>query len=59
MHDKNRCNWDELPAQQQLELREAYGRYLDSLPPTCDLTLKIERFSRWLAERGIEYRHPP
>jgi hypothetical protein len=49
-------DWYQLTAQEQLALREAYGRYLDGLPPTCDLTEKNERFRRWLAERGIAYR---
>lgn len=50
-------DWNALSEAEQLELREAYGRYLDQLPPTCDLTAKIERFRAWLADRGIEYRH--
>jgi hypothetical protein len=50
-------DWQALSTQEQLVLREDYGRYLDSLPPTCDLDTKIERFRRWLAERGIAY--PP
>ena len=45
------------PPREQLDLREPYARYLDKLPPTCDLDTKIERFRRWLAERGIAY--PP
>ena len=49
-------DWNELTAQEQLALREAYGHYLDGLPATCDLTEKNERFRRWLAERGIAYR---
>jgi hypothetical protein len=48
-------NWHDLSAEEQLALREAYGHYLDSLPPTCDLTNKIERFRHWLAERGVDY----
>jgi len=38
-----------------LRLREDYGRYLDSLPPTCDLETKTERFRAWLAERGVAF----
>lgn len=49
--------WNDLSAEQQLALREAYGHYLDSLPPTCDLETKIERFKRWLAEQGVDYSH--
>jgi hypothetical protein len=47
--------WEELSPQEQLALREAYGQYLDTLPPTCDLRTKTERFRAWLAERGIQY----
>jgi hypothetical protein len=47
--------WEDLSGEQQLELREAYGHYLDTLPPTCSLETKIERFSRWLEERGVGY----
>jgi hypothetical protein len=50
-------DWDELSAEEQLALREAYGHYLDTLPPTCELSTKLERFRRWLAERGIAYSH--
>jgi len=47
--------WEDLPGDLQLRLREEYGHYLDNLPPTCSLDAKIERFRRWLAERGIRY----
>lgn len=48
---------DDLPTARQLALREDYGRYHDRLPPTCSLETKIVRFTAWLAERGIRYRH--
>ena len=48
--------WEQLSSDRQLELREAYGHYLDSLPPTCSLEEKVDRFSRWLAEKGVSYR---
>jgi hypothetical protein len=51
-------DWQSLTPEQQLALREAFGRYLDSLPPTCSLETKIARFQRWLAERGVHYEHP-
>lgn len=51
-------DWHELSEAEQTALLDAYGRYLDQLPPTCDLTTKVERFRAWLADRGIEYRHP-
>ncbi len=47
--------WDDLGPDEQLALREAYGHYLDALPPTCSLEAKIERFRHWLAERGVSY----
>ncbi|MCP5306922.1 MAG: hypothetical protein H6953_15875 [Chromatiaceae bacterium] len=52
-------NWRDLSPEEQLALRESYGRYLDSLPPTCDLETKMVRFRRWLAERGIDYPIQP
>ncbi len=51
-------DWHELTVDEQLELREAYGHYLDSLPPTCEPGAKIERFRRWLNERSVRYAHP-
>ncbi|MGE5153287.1 MAG: hypothetical protein ACM3ST_04655 [Bdellovibrio bacteriovorus] len=49
-------DWAELGDAEQTRLLIAYGRYLDALPPTCSLEAKIERFQRWLAERGIAYQ---
>ena len=48
--------WDDLSSAKQLALREAYGHYLDTLPPTCSMDEKNARFQRWLAERGVNYR---
>jgi hypothetical protein len=50
-------DWHQLSPDEQLALREAYGYFLDSLPPTCSLETKIERFSRWLAQQGVRYEH--
>jgi hypothetical protein len=47
--------WNQLSGERQTELRIEYGHYLDSLPPTCSLETKIERFGRWLLERGVRY----
>ncbi len=47
--------WTDLSAAEQLRLREAYGRYLDTLPPSCDLGVKLQRFRAWLAERGVRF----
>lgn len=48
--------WEDLTSERQLALREDYGHYLDSLPPTCSLDTKIERFRHWLAQHGVDYR---
>ena len=56
--DANLRPWQELSPKEQLELREAYGRYLDSLPLTCDMAKKVERFRRWLADQGVDYPPP-
>jgi hypothetical protein len=53
---KSAIPWEALSAERQLELREQYGCYLDSLPPTCSLETKIERFRHWLNQRGIFYK---
>jgi hypothetical protein len=53
---ENPKTWETLTSERQLELREEYGRYLDSLPPTCSLEAKIDRFRHWLRERGISYK---
>jgi hypothetical protein len=50
-----RGDWHQLDEDTQTELQVAFGHYLDRLPPTCSLDTKIERFRRWLAERGVTY----
>jgi hypothetical protein len=52
-------DWHSLDDSEQTELRLAFGQFLDSLPPTCSLETKIERFRCWLAERGVDYRERP
>jgi hypothetical protein len=52
-------DWHALQEAEQTELRIAFGRWLDGLPPTCSLETKVERFRQWLAERGIDYRDDP
>jgi hypothetical protein len=49
-----RRRWSLLPAHEQLALRERYGRHLDTLPPTCDLGTKMDRFRDWLALQGVD-----
>ena len=45
--------WDALSKAEQLDLRESYGRYLDTLPRTCSMEEKTARFGRWLKDRGV------
>jgi hypothetical protein len=52
-------SWDSLDTEEQADLRVAFGRYLDTLPPTCSLETKVQRFRRWLQGHGIDYQHAP
>ena len=47
--------WSLLDQGRQLALREAFGRYLDGLPPTCSMDTKVARFRDWLARQGIDF----
>ena len=47
--------WTNLTAEQQIRLCAAYGHYLDTLPRTCDLGVKLGRFREWLAQRGVSF----
>ncbi|WP_172292442.1 hypothetical protein [Pseudoruegeria sp. HB172150] len=47
--------WEELGGEEQLALREAYAPAQDSEPGTCDMTLKVDRFAAYLAERGVAF----
>jgi hypothetical protein len=50
-------DWNDLSAAEQTRARIEHGRYLDSLPPTCFMEAKIERFRSWLREeKGIDYQ---
>jgi hypothetical protein len=49
------CPWSSLDSEEQTRLREAYGHWLDQLPPTCSLETKIARFRTWLQTQGIDY----
>ena len=49
-------DWNTLESEEQTRIRIEYGHYLDSLPPTCSLETKIERFRNWLREnKAIDY----
>lgn len=53
-------DWESLEPEEQIRIQVEYGYYLDTLPPTCSLESKIERFSNWLKiEKGINYIHRP
>jgi hypothetical protein len=50
-------DWNTIDTGEQTRIRIEYGHYLDSLPPTCSLDTKTERFRKWLREeKGIDYR---
>lgn len=51
-------DWEQLDRQRQVELREAFGHHLDTLPPSCSLDMKIARFQEWLSLKGIQYKAP-
>lgn len=48
-------SWDTLSSDMRVKLREEYGYYLETLPPTCSLETKVEQFRRWLEKKGIAY----
>lgn len=47
--------WSDLTAQEQLSLREAYGRDPACQGGTCSMDAKIARFAQWLAARGVTF----
>ena len=49
-------DWKYLERDEQVRLREAFGHYLDSLPPSRSLDMKIARFDDWLRLQGISYQ---
>lgn len=49
-------DWKYLERDEQIRLREAFGHYLDTLPPSCSLDMKIARFDDWLRQQGICYQ---
>lgn len=48
-------SWKTLSPRRQLALREEFGLHQDTLPPTCCLETKTNRFQNWLQDRGISY----
>lgn len=51
--------WSALDADEQLQLREAFGHFLDTLDRTCAMDQKIKRFENWLTEHCIEFDWEP
>ena len=47
--------WSSLSPEEHLALRQAFGHYLDSLPPTCSMDTKVERFRTWLATQPVDF----
>ena len=49
-------DWDSLNEAEQTAVRIEYGHYLDTLPPTCSLETKLDRFRSWLREhKGTKF----
>ncbi|MCB1516956.1 MAG: hypothetical protein KDJ19_04980 [Hyphomicrobiaceae bacterium] len=55
MNDQELQPWSSLTAAEQIELRADYQKELEHQPLTCSLDEKVERFSSWLAHRGISF----
>jgi hypothetical protein len=53
--DGNRRSWEALKLEEQTALLDAYGHWLDHLPPTCSMEVKTARFRAWLDARGIDF----
>ncbi|WP_370254219.1 hypothetical protein [Nioella sp.] len=47
--------WSDLSPEAQLALRMAYDKATGTMPGTCSLEDKIQRFSDWLAGQGVAY----
>ena len=47
--------WVDVDKQEQTQLLIDYGHYQDRLQTTCDIETKNRRFTRWLAQRSIQY----
>ena len=48
--------WKTLDPEEQTDLRVVFGHFLDTLPPTCSLERKVERFRSWLQNHGVDYQ---
>ena len=47
--------WAALDAEARLALQRDYQAELDKQPLTCSLDEKMDRFSKWLATRGVSF----
>ncbi len=47
--------WAALDKDAQIKLRLDYQAELDANPRTCSLDEKMDRFTKWLAERGVGF----
>ncbi|EAR09932.1 hypothetical protein [Reinekea blandensis] len=48
--------WSALTPEEQTTLQIEFGHFLDTLPPTCSMDAKKERFRQWLAtEKRVRY----
>ena len=47
--------WSDLSEDEQLDLRMAYDRASGTVPGTCSIDQKIQRFTDWLAGQGVSY----
>jgi hypothetical protein len=52
---KNLTPWADLDAEARLKLQRDYQAELDTQPLTCSLDEKMDRFTKWLAERGVSF----
>lgn len=48
-------SWKDLTARERSQLQGEYQIELDALPPTCSMETKVERFARWLQQRGVAF----
>ena len=48
-------DWHDLSVDEQLALREAYGRDPACQTATCSMDAKISMFSKWLSDRGVRF----
>lgn len=45
--------WEDLDPWERTELLEAFGYHQDTLPSTCSMETKNQRFALWLREHNV------